>query len=418
MASNASNSNASQLLSDEQENGIARYNAFVYMICAALISSAAPISIALGGLVGSYLLGPDKSLATLPVTGYNLGVVLAAIPAALFMKKVGRKFGFMGGALIGIAGAIIAVSALYQQSFVVFVIGLITIGCSGSFAQQIRFAAADRGTVAFRPKAISMVLLGGVGAAIIGPQLILNFKDYLAPVPFAGAFLWTIALYLSAMIVLLFLNTTNAPQDEKQESQKEPRPLLEIATQPKFMISLLCAITAYALMSYVMTAAPLAMIACGFDVDDATWGIQWHVLAMFLPSFFTGNLISRFGKERIVATGLLILIACAVVFLNGVELSNFYLGLILLGVGWNFGFIGATAMITDTYEPHEKGKTQGANDFLLFGSVAIASFCSGLSLNNDPSQNFGWDFINWVVFPAVAIALLGLLWLNWKQKKA
>lgn len=408
---------AANTLSDAAENSIARKNATLYAACQALVGSAAPISITLGGIAGYYLLGPDKSLATLPVTGFNIGAVLMSIPAALLMRKIGRRYGFMSGALVGILGCLLAVAALYQQSFWMFVAAIIVIGCSNSFAQQYRFAAADRGTKDFKPKAISIVLIGGVGAAIVGPQLILHFKDFLSPVPFAGAFLWSIGLFVIALIVMSFLEANNKSKTIEEKAIGSGRPLSQIMAQPKFIVSVFCAIASYALMSFVMTAAPLAMIACGFSVEDATWGIQWHVLAMFAPSFFTGSLIARFGKERIVATGLLILAACAVITLQGINIENFYIGLILLGLGWNFGFIGATSMLTETYEPSEQSKVQGANDFMLFGTVAIASFLSGLTLNDDPSQNFGWDFINWIIFPVVGAALLSLLWLKFKQRK-
>lgn len=404
-------------LSDAAENSIARKNATLYAACQALVGSAAPISITLGGIAGYYLLGTDKSLATLPVTGFNIGAVLASIPAALLMQKIGRRYGFMSGALIGIVGCLLAVAALYQQSFWMFVASIIVIGCSNSFAQQYRFAAADRGTKAFKPKVISIVLIGGVGAAIVGPQLIINFKDFLSPVPFAGAFLWAIGLFVLALIVMSFLEAGRPQQTAEQKAKGSGRPLRVIMAQPKFIVSVFCAIASYALMAFVMTAAPLSMIACGFSIDDATWGIQWHVLAMFAPSFFTGSLITRFGKERIVATGLLILVACAIVSLQGVTIENFYIGLILLGLGWNFGFIGATSMLTETYEPSEQSKVQGVNDFMLFGTVAFASFMSGLSLNDDASQNFGWDFINWIIFPVVGAALLSLLWLKFKERK-
>lgn len=404
-------------LSDVAENSIARKNATLYATCGALVGSAAPISITLGGFAGYYLLGADKSLATLPVTGFNIGAMLASIPAALLMRKIGRRYGFMSGALVGIAGCLLAVAALYMQSFWMFVGAIIVIGCSNSFAQQYRFAAADRGTKAFKPKVISIVLIGGVGAAIIGPQLIINFKDFLSPVPFAGAFLWAIGLFVMALIVMSFLESSHQSKSAINEIEGEARPLSIIMAQPKFIVSIICAISTYALMSFVMTAAPLAMKASGYSVTDATWGIQWHVLAMFAPSFFTGNLIARFGKETIVAIGLLILVACAVVSLQGIKLEYFYISLVLLGLGWNFGFIGATSMLTETYEPSERGKVQGANDFMLFGTVAFASFMSGLSLNEDASQNFGWNFINWIIFPVVGIALLSLLWLKFKERK-
>jgi len=400
-------------LSDDQENAAARKNAILLSICQAVNGAAAPLSIALGGVVGSYLLGADKSLATAPVTGFTVGVALASIPAAMLMRKIGRRRGFMSGAVLGIIAMLVAVEAIRLQSFWLFVFALMMAGFSNSFAQQYRFAAADRGTKDFKAKAISWVLVGGIAAAIIGPQVILNFRDFLAPVPFAGAFLWGTGLFAISLVAMQFLEPGHPPKSAEELADKPQRPLLEIMAQPRFVIAVLCGTATYALMSYVMTAAPLAMIACGFDVDDATWGIQWHVLAMFAPSFFTGHLIARYGKERIMAIGLFILVACALVALNGISLAHFYLALILLGVGWNFGFIGATAMITDTYEPHEKNKAQGANDFVLFGTVALASLMSGFSLNH-----MGWDFINWIVFPVVAICLIGLWWLAGRSKKA
>jgi len=397
----------STVLSDAEENAIAKRNAVLLSICQAVNASAAPICIALGGVVGSHLLGTDKSLATAPITGFNVGLALMSLPAAMIMRRIGRKHGFMTGAVIGMGAMLLAVQAIKMQSFWLFVIALLIAGCSNSFAQQYRFAAADRGTKEFKAKAISYVLVGGIAAAIIGPQMILNFRDYLAPVPFAGAFLWGTGLFAISLIVMQFLAPGHPPKSAEELADKPQRPLSEIISQPRFIVAVLCGTSAYALMSYVMTAAPLAMIACGFDVDDATWGIQWHVLAMFGPSFFTGHLIARFGKERIMATGLFILVACALVGLNGITLAHFYIGLILLGVGWNFGFIGATAMVTETYEPHEKNKAQGANDFILFGTVAIASLLSGYSLNHA-----GWEFINWIVFPIVAICLVSLWWLH------
>ncbi len=402
-----------QILTDDQENAIARRNAILLSICQAVNASAAPLSIALGGVVGSYLLGADKSLATAPVTGFNIGVALMSLPAAMLMRKIGRRNGFRAGAVIGMLSMLLAVLAISMQSFWLFVIALMIAGSSNSFVQQYRFAAADRGTKEFKAKAISYVLIGGIAAAIIGPQMILHFRDYLAPIPFAGAFLWGIGLFAISLIVMQFLAPGHPPKTAEEIADKPQRPLTEIMAQPRFIISVLCATATYGLMSYVMTAAPLAMIACGFDIDDATWGIQWHVMAMFAPSFFTGHLIAKFGKEKIMATGLAILVACAVVGLNGITLAHFYLGLILLGIGWNFGFIGATAMVTDTYEPHEKNKAQGANDFILFGSVAVASLLSGYSLNH-----MGWDFINWIVFPIVAICFVGLWWLKSKTPKA
>jgi MFS family permease len=207
-------------------------------------------------------------------------------------------------------------------------------------------------------------------------------------------------------VILGFLEPSVPPSRKNREKQDTGRSLRVIISQPRFIVAVLCGIGSYSLMSFVMTAAPLAMIGCGFSQTQSTLGIQWHVLAMFGPSFFTGHLIQRFGKERIVATGLVILLGCALVALAGIGLANFWISLVLLGIGWNFAFIGATSMVTDTYRPEERSKAQGANDFLLFGSVALASLLSGLTLNA-----FGWNAINLAVFPVVAVCLSALYWL-------
>lgn len=395
-------------LSDAQENAIARKNVWLYLICQALGGASAPVNIALGAVVGAYLLGEDKSLATVPVTGYNIGVAIGALVANAIMKKIGRKRGFMVGCLIGITGMVLSGLAIAAGNFWLFAVGLGVNGVSGGFVQQYRFAAADRGTAEFKPKAISMILAGGIAAAVIGPQLVIYASDLADPVPFAGAFYAATILFVLSFAALAFLNPSNLASESNDEETKLPtRSLGEIASQPRFVIALLCGTSTYALMSYVMTGAPLAMIHHGFSIEQSTLGIQWHVLAMFAPSLITGTLISKFGKETIVAAGLVILIACGLVALAGLQLMHFWGSLILLGIGWNFGFIGATAMVTDTYEPHEKNKTQGLNDFILFGSVALASFLSGLSLNA-----YGWGFLNWMIFPVAVFCLLSLFWLK------
>ncbi|WP_306118595.1 MULTISPECIES: MFS transporter [unclassified Roseitalea] len=372
---------------------------------AAIVGAAAPVSISLGGLAGHYLLGADKTLATLPVTGFNLGVALGALPAALLMRAVGRRNGFMSGALVTATGGAVAAVALMQGLFWLFGLALALIGIGGAFVQQYRFAVADAAPPVFKPKAISWVLGGGVFAAIIGPQAVIHTKDLLAPVEFAGAFVSVIGLGLVGVIVLATLKIRDhVAAGPAAVSAAPPRPLGQIVTQPRFAVAFLCAVTSYALMSFLMTGAPLAMVGCGFSAEQATLGISWHVMAMFAPSFVTGHLIARFGKETIVATGLVILIACALVALSGIALWQFWLALILLGVGWNFGFIGATAMLTETYTPAEKNTVQGAHDFALFGTVALASLMSGATLNA-----FGWATLNWILLPIAGLCLVVLI---------
>ena len=389
-------------------NASARRNALILAAGQALCGASAPIVISQGGFAGTYLLGEGAALATAPVTAYNVGVWMGAVPAAMLMARVGRRNGFVSGALFAATGALLAAWALVGGSFWLLIAALVAVGMGGAFTQQYRFAAADEGTEDFKPRAIAWVLAGGLFAAVIGPQIANNFGDLLAPVQFAGAFLGGAAVLVVGAVVLSFLSL-RAPsalaKGELAADARTGRPLRAIAAQPRFKVAVLCAVASYALMSFIMTGAPLAMVDCGHSAIDSTNGIQWHVMAMFGPSFFTGNLIARFGKERIVVAGMAILAVCAVTFLAGLSLANFWIGLVLLGVGWNFGFIGATAMLTDCYRPEERARAQGLNDFLVFGSVALASLMSGFTLNT-----FGWDWLNWIVFPVVALCLFALAW--------
>ncbi len=294
-------------------------------------------------------------------------------------------------------------AAIFQGSFWMFAAAMTLIGVGGSFVQQYRFAAADNAPSSFKPRAISWVLGGGVFAAIIGPQTVIFTRNLFEPVEFAGAFAAVIGLAAIGLVILSFLRLPKDQIVERETDYGPARPLGKIVRQPKFIIALICAIGSYALMSFVMTGAPLAMVGCGFTPDEATLGISWHVMAMFAPSFFTGRLIARFGKERVVAAGLILLIGCGIVALSGIALWQFWLALILLGVGWNFGFIGATAMVSETYTPAEKNGVQGLHDLLLFGSVAFASLMSGQVYNS-----WGWDMLNWIIFPVVALCLAAL----------
>ncbi|RWD93243.1 MFS transporter [Mesorhizobium sp.] len=381
----------------------ARRTALLLAAAQAIVGSAAPIAISLGALAGQYLLGPDKSLATAPVTGFNLGVALGALPAAAIIRRLGHRGGFMTGTVITAFGGLIATLALFQASFWLFAFGLGVIGVGGAFVQQFRFAAADNAPPQFKARAISFVLAGGIVTAILGPQIVIFTRELLAPVMFAGSFASILVLAAAGAVILSFLHISTGKSGSAGTAASDARPLVEIATQPRFVAALFCAVCAYALMSFVMTGAPLAMVGCGLSTDDATLGISWHVMAMFGPSFFTGSLIHRFGAERIVAIGLVLLIGCAAVALSGLELWHFWTALILLGLGWNFGFIGATAMVAASYHPSEKGKVQGFHDFVLFGSVAFASLMSGAVYNA-----WGWTMLNWIVFPVVMLCFLAL----------
>ncbi|RWL14214.1 MULTISPECIES: MFS transporter [Mesorhizobium] len=381
----------------------ARRTALILAASQAIIGSAAPIAISVGGLAGHYLLGSDKSLATAPITGFNVGVALGALPAAAIIRRLGQRDGFMTGTIVTALGGLIATLALFQASFWLFAFGLLVIGIGGAFVQQFRFAAADNAPSEFKARAISFVLAGGIVTAILGPQIVIFTRELFAPVMFAGSFASILVLAAVGAAILSFLRIPAKAAGKVEIADSDARPLSEIVTRPRFVAALFCAVGSYALMSFVMTGAPLAMVGCGLSTDDATLGISWHVMAMFAPSFFTGSLIYRFGAERIVATGLVLLVGCAVVALSGLALWQFWTALILLGLGWNFGFIGATAMVADSYRPSEKGKVQGFHDFVLFGSVAFASLMSGAVYNA-----WGWEMLNWIIFPVTVLCFVAL----------
>ena len=381
----------------------ARRTAFILATAQAIIGSAAPIAISLGGLAGYYLLAADKSLATAPITAFNVGVAAGAIPAAAIIRVIGQRNGFMSGTFFTGLGGAIAVAALYWSNFWLFAIGLLVIGMGGSFVQQFRFAAADNAPPEFKARAISWVLAGGVVTAVLGPQIVIFTREALAPVMFAGSFAAVIGIAIVGGVVLSFLRLHRDRPQAKVGDTGPARALGEIVFEPRFAVALLCAVGSYALMSFVMTGAPLAMVGCGFTTDEATLGISWHVMAMFAPSFFTGRLIARFGKETIVAVGLVLLAGCALVALSGIQLWQFWTALVLLGLGWNFGFIGATAIVAESYRPSEKGKVQGFHDFVLFSSVAFGSLMAGQVYNS-----WGWEMINWIVLPVTAVCLLAL----------
>ncbi|UVC13800.1 MFS transporter [Mesorhizobium onobrychidis] len=381
----------------------ARRTALILAASQAIIGSAAPIAISVGGLAGHYLLGSDKSLATAPITGFNVGVALGALPAAAIIRRLGQRDGFMTGTIVTALGGLIATLALFQASFWLFAFGLLVIGIGGAFVQQFRFAAADNAPSEFKARAISFVLAGGIVTAILGPQIVIFTRELFAPVMFAGSFASILVLAAVGAAILSLLRIPAKAAGKADITDSDARPLSEIVTRPRFVAALFCAVGSYALMSFVMTGAPLAMVGCGLSTDDATLGISWHVMAMFAPSFFTGSLIYRFGAERIVATGLVLLVGCAVVALSGLALWQFWTALILLGLGWNFGFIGATAMVADSYRPSEKSKVQGFHDFVLFGSVAFASLMSGAVYNA-----WGWEMLNWIIFPVTVLCFMAL----------
>lgn len=383
----------------------AKRNALVLAAGQALGGANASIVIATAGLSGGYLLPADKAAyATIPVSLFILGTATCTLPAQKLMARYGRKPVFIGAAITGIAAGLVAMQGVLIGAFAMLCLGTFMAGIFAAVVHSYRFAAADTASPTFRPKAISWVLAGGVASGFIGPQVVIAFNDFFDPILFAGAFMGQAGLAVLSIFVVSFVDLPK-PKPQTAENKASARPMREIARQPRFQAALVSAIVAYALMSLAMTAAPIAMIACGHSVGEAALGIQWHVIGMFAPSFFTGSLIARFGVERVILTGFLILGVCAAVALNGISVGHFWIALVLLGIGWNFGFLGATAMLTECYRPEERNTVQGWNDFILFGFVAFASFSSGGLLHL-----FGWDVINWLLLPILAGAALFLLW--------
>ena len=388
--------------SEEFNDSLARLNAFVLAGANALSGGAKTVVFAVGGLAGYELLSESKIYATLPITIFIIGTTLGTMPAALLMRRIGRRLGFQFGALLGVIGGFIAGYAILIGSMTLFCSAMILIGVKAAFSQQYRFAAADTASKNFRPKAIAYVLFGGVLAGVIGPQTVIYTTDLFAPILFAGCFFGLAGLSFSAFVLLSFVNV---PKLTIAQRKNGGRPLLAIMKTKTFVVSSVCGTLTYSMMTFIMTATPLAMVACGLTQTDAALGIQWHVLAMFGPSFFTGNLIIKYGSSRIMSIGLILIALSGVVALSGITLMHFWSALVLLGLGWNFGFIGATTMLTDCYQPEERNKVQGANELLVFGFVAIASFISGSLLHNS-----GWELINILLFPVVIICLLLLGW--------
>lgn len=379
---------------------LAKRNAVVLAGAQAIGGATASITIATGGLAGHYLLAEDKSLATLPITCFVVGTAATSIPAAMLMRRIGRRAGFMVGAVVSVMGGAAASTAILMGSFLGFCLAVALGGASQAFVQQYRYAAADTASDAFKPKAVSWVLFGGLAAGIVGPQTVILTQELFSPVLFAGPFAAQAVLATAACLVLAFLRIPTPPPPDPTAPG---RPLRAILLERRFLVAAACGVSAYALMNLVMTAAPLAMVACGLSHTQAALGIQWHVLAMFAPSFVTGSLIVRYGAHRVVAAGLMILAAAGLVGMSGLALANFWGGLVLLGLGWNLGFVGATAMIVRLARPEERARVQAANDFLVFGFVAVASLASGRILDAA-----GWATVNAVTI-AIVVACTALL---------
>ncbi len=400
------------LITDDRR---ARRNVAVLVAAQAVLGAQMPMIFVVAGLAGQSL-ASNICFATLPISLIVLGSMLSATPVSHLMQIYGRRAGFMLGAGAGAIGGAIGAYGLYVASFPIFLLGSLITGTYMSAQGFYRFAAADTASDGFRPKAISYVMAGGLLSAVIGPQLV-KLTSQSMVIPFLGTYLTVIALNLGGAFLFLLLDIPKPPIPSEDAPRGRTR--MELLKTPRIAVAVICAMVAYALMNLVMTSTPLAVVGCGFTENHAADIVTAHVLAMYVPSFFTGHLIARFGVERIVAIGLLILAAAGAVALQGVEISNFFGALILLGFGWNFGFIGATTMLAGAHAPHERGRMQGLNDLLVFGGVTFASLASGGLMNcSGGDAQTGWTAVNLAMAPFLALAGGALIWLMLRPKDA
>ena len=391
-------------------------NVIVLVLAQAVLGAQMSMIFTVGGLAGQSL-ASNPCFSTLPLSLIVLGSVLSAQPLSEFMSAYGRRAGFILAVAAGAIGAGIAARALYVGSFGMFMVGSFLTGIYMSAQGFYRFAATDGVAPEFQPKAISYVMAGGLAAAIIGPQLV-KLTSQAMVVPFMATYLAIIGLNLLGPILFAFLKIP-APGRRAKGTAHPGRTRRELLKDPVIAVAMICGMVSYALMNLVMTSTPLAVVGCGFDEGDAANIVSAHVLAMYLPSFFTGHLIARFGREVIVGVGLVILAASGAVALTGVDLEQFYVALILLGVGWNFGFIGSTAMLASAHSPDERGHVQGMNDFVVFGGVFLASLSSGglMNCSSAGTAEAGWQAVNLAMLPFLVLAGGALIWLVMRARE-
>jgi MFS family permease len=390
-----------------------RRNVYVLVAAQAVLGAQMPMIFTIAGLAGKQL-APNACLATLPISMMVIASMLTATPISAFMAKYGRRAGFVIGAAGGASGAAVSALGLSLASFPLFLVGAFLSGIYMSAQGFYRFAAADTASDDFRPKAISWVMAGGLLSAVFGPELVKLTAESMA-VTFLGTYIAAVALNVVGVFLFALLDIPKPPARVAGAPQGRTR--MEMIRTPRIAVAVIVATVSYALMNLVMTSSPLAVVGCGFHTSDAANVVTAHVLAMFVPSFFTGHLIARFGVEKIMATGLVILACAGLVAMNGVQLENFFGALILLGIGWNFGFIGATAMLTASHSVEERGRMQGLNDLIVFGGVTLASFSSGGLMNcSGGSVQAGWTAVNMAMLPFLVLAGGSLIWLALRPK--
>ncbi|WP_068302367.1 MFS transporter [Pararhodobacter sp. CCB-MM2] len=398
------------------DNRRAKRNVTVLVAAQAILGAQMPMIFTTAGLAGQSL-APNPCWATLPISAAVLGSMLSATPMSAFMQRAGRRWGFVLGSMAGALGAAIGAAGLLYGQFWLFVLGALFTGVYMSGQGFYRFAATDTASDDFKPKAISYVMAGGLLSAIVGPQLVKVTSDAMV-VPFLGTYLGVIAVNLIGMWLFAFLDIPKPPAPVKGAALVG-RSRGQLLREPMIVVAIICATVSYALMNLVMTSTPLAVVGCGFQTSNAADIVSAHVLAMYAPSFFTGHLIARFGVEKIIGLGLVILAGAGAVALSGVELSHFFGALVLLGIGWNFAFIGGTTLLARAHSAAERGRIQGVNDAIVFGGVTVASLSSGQLMNCSGSDvETGWQLVNLAMLPFLVLAGGALIWLAMRPKTA
>ncbi len=385
-----------------------RVNVFILATCQMLFGATRTLLIATAPLI-AYGIVENKGLATLPAALVIVGTALATMPASMLMRATGRRLGFMIGACFGALGGGIVIIGIVRADFWLLCLGTFTYGFFAAFGQYYRFAAADTAPPEFRSKAISLVLTGGVIAAVVGTSLAMAGQFMIPSDEFFGSYLFLIALTLLTVLVLLFLDIPNLTPSERSAQQ---RPLVAIMKQPIFVASTLAATMGQGAMNLLMTATPIAMTQAGHPFTATALVIQWHSIGMFAPGFITGSLIKRFGEVRIILIGVVLQVICVVVGLAGTGVVEFWFGMLFLGVGWNFAFTGGTSLLTTSYTPAERNKTQGAMSFINYTFVALVSLLSGALVHF-----LGWQWVNLSSIPLLVVAAVATVWYALAQRE-
>jgi MFS family permease len=389
------------------DDRLARRNAMVLSVAQALAGGNNTVIAATAGIIGT-ILATDKGLATLPVSVMVIGIWFGTLPIGWLARNCGRRFALQTGSVVGMLAGLVSCAAVLMGSFELFLVGTFGCGFYSAAHQSYRFAVCDTASDAYKPKAISLVLAGGVMAGFIGSSTVIVTKDMWAPHLFAATF---VAQSVLAGLAGLALTRLKSPPPIPRAEREAGRPLSVIAKDPLFVVAVACGVVSYVVMNLLMTSAPIAMVGCGHSVTISTLGIQWHVLGMYAPSFVTGHLIVRFGVFRVISAGLALLLLSAVVGAGGLSVVHFWISLTLVGIGWNFAFIGATTLVTLCHRPEERNKVQSFNDFLIFGTMALGSFASGKMM-----ATVGWEWVNIAAFVPVLVVALLLVWLKLNRR--